>query len=276
MPHAPDAIEKELHRVALVRRLADLRQSERPELDHALAVDPQPLARRDEEARLVRALEPCADRGGRVHRHLLEVVEDEQEGTARCDRVADALDGRAGRVATVDRNVQHVADRGRDPFDVVRVAEVREPRAPAPCGLAARPREVPCETRLADAGRARERDESLAVVESFDDGAQIRFDEAVAKLEHGIALCKFWLHLDPDEQLRRFAAREETAYKKYKITAEDYRNRRRWEEYVEAADEMVARTDGEHAPWTLVSANDKRWARVRVLEVVCEALERRL
>lgn len=92
----------------------------------------------------------------------------------------------------------------------------------------------------------------------------------------GTALLKFWLHLDPDEQLRRFEAREKTDYKKYKIGAEDYRNRRNWDAYVAAVDEMVARTSSSSAPWHLVPANDKRFARVAVLEAVCEALERQL
>jgi polyphosphate kinase 2 (PPK2 family) len=98
-------------------------------------------------------------------------------------------------------------------------------------------------------------------------------DQIVAS---GTTLVKFWLHLDPDEQLRRFEAREKTAFKKYKIGAEDYRNRRKWDAYVEAVDEMVARTSASIAPWHLVPANDKRFARVTVLETVCEALEKHL
>jgi polyphosphate:AMP phosphotransferase len=98
-------------------------------------------------------------------------------------------------------------------------------------------------------------------------------DQIVAS---GTTLVKFWLHLDPDEQLRRFEAREKTAFKKYKIGAEDYRNRRKWDAYVEAVDEMVARTSSSIAPWHLVPANDKRFARVTVLETVCAALEKHL
>ena len=94
--------------------------------------------------------------------------------------------------------------------------------------------------------------------------------------EHGIVLAKFWLHLDPDEQLRRFKAREQTPYKKYKITDEDYRNRERWEDYRVAAEEMFARTSTDVVPWTLVAANDKRWARIQVLETVTDVLGRAL
>jgi len=93
-------------------------------------------------------------------------------------------------------------------------------------------------------------------------------------LEHGYVVAKFWLHIDSDEQLRRFRAREQTPYKKYKITEEDYRNRERWDAYVAAVDDMVERTSTGGAPWHLVAANDKRWARVAVLETICSALKK--
>ncbi|HMB70733.1 MAG TPA: polyphosphate:AMP phosphotransferase [bacterium] len=95
-------------------------------------------------------------------------------------------------------------------------------------------------------------------------------------VENGAPVIKFWLHLDPDEQLRRFRDRERTPYKKYKITDEDYRNRGRWDDYVAAVNEMVARTSTATSPWHLVAANDKRWARVQVLRTVGNALERAL
>ena len=100
------------------------------------------------------------------------------------------------------------------------------------------------------------------------------FEEQIT--EHGVALAKFWLQIDPDEQLRRFEAREQTPYKKYKITPDDYRNRDKWDDYVAAVNEMVVRTGTDDAPWHLVSANDKRHARVTVLEETCAALERAL
>ena len=90
--------------------------------------------------------------------------------------------------------------------------------------------------------------------------------------EHGIVLHKFWLHIDQDEQLRRFQKREATPFKKFKITDEDYRNRERWNEYELAANEMIERTSTEIARWTLVPANDKRWARIAVIETVCRSL----
>jgi polyphosphate:AMP phosphotransferase len=102
--------------------------------------------------------------------------------------------------------------------------------------------------------------------------AEIReFEEMLA--ENGTVVCKFWLHIDPEEQLRRFEDREKTPYKKYKITDDDYRNRGKWDEYVDAIDEMVERTTTRAAPWHIVPANDKRVARIQVLETVCDALE---
>lgn len=94
--------------------------------------------------------------------------------------------------------------------------------------------------------------------------------------EHGIPVIKFWLHLDQDEQLERFEARRQTPYKKYKITDEDYRNREKWDAYVLAVDEMVKRTSPKAAPWHVIAANDKRWARVSVLETVVKQLKRAL
>jgi len=91
--------------------------------------------------------------------------------------------------------------------------------------------------------------------------------------EHGYAFAKFWLHIDKDEQAQRFSAREKTPYKKYKITAEDYRNREKWELYEDAVNEMVERTSTSHAPWALVEAKDKRYARIKVLTVCCRVLE---
>jgi polyphosphate:AMP phosphotransferase len=102
--------------------------------------------------------------------------------------------------------------------------------------------------------------------------AEIKHFEAQLS-RHGMPVLKFWLHLHRNEQQARFEAREKTPYKKYKITEEDYRNREKWEDYVAAVDEMVARTCVREAPWHLVPANDKRFARVRVLETVCDALE---
>jgi AMP-polyphosphate phosphotransferase len=92
-------------------------------------------------------------------------------------------------------------------------------------------------------------------------------------VEHGAVLAKFWLTIDRDEQLRRFREREQTPFKRFKITDEDWRNREKWQAYDAAVHDMVERTSTEIAPWTLVAANDKRYARVKVLRTLCEALE---
>lgn len=90
---------------------------------------------------------------------------------------------------------------------------------------------------------------------------------------HGIVLTKFWLHISEDEQLRRFKAREETPFKHHKITEEDYRNRVKWDLYEHAVNDMVERTSTEYVSWVLVEANDKRHARIKVLQVFCDRLE---
>ena len=94
--------------------------------------------------------------------------------------------------------------------------------------------------------------------------------------EHGAVVLKFWLHLDQDEQLRRFREREVTPWKKHKITDEDWRNRERWADYAIAVNDMVGRTSTARVPWHLVAANDKRAARIEVLETFCDALEARI
>jgi AMP-polyphosphate phosphotransferase len=90
---------------------------------------------------------------------------------------------------------------------------------------------------------------------------------------HGTIVVKFWLAISKDEQLRRFEEREATDFKRFKITEEDWRNREKWEIYEQAVCDMVDRTSTEIAPWTLVEANDKRYARLKVLKTVCKRLE---
>jgi len=92
-------------------------------------------------------------------------------------------------------------------------------------------------------------------------------------VEAGFNVQKFWLHIDPDEQLRRFKARENTPYKKYKITDDDYRNRSRWDAYVCAVNDMVERTSTDAAPWHLIAANNKRYARVAVAKQFSKSLK---
>jgi len=89
----------------------------------------------------------------------------------------------------------------------------------------------------------------------------------------GAVLVKFWLHIDKDEQLRRFEEREKTPYKRWKITDEDWRNREKWDQYLTAVNDMVCHTNTRHAPWTIVGSNCKLFARIRALDTVAEAIE---
>jgi polyphosphate:AMP phosphotransferase len=94
--------------------------------------------------------------------------------------------------------------------------------------------------------------------------------------EAGVVVVKFWLQISAEEQLRRFKEREDTDFKRFKITDEDWRNRERWDDYVSAACDMVDRCSTGSAPWTLVEANDKNYARAKVLRTICERLEKAL
>jgi len=99
----------------------------------------------------------------------------------------------------------------------------------------------------------------------------VDFEESLARF--GIVVVKFWLTVSPDEQLARFRARAKTPFKRFKLTSEDWRNRKKWALYERAVCDMVDRTSTDIAPWHLVEANDKKWARVKVLETVCRALK---
>ncbi|MBI2945847.1 MAG: polyphosphate:AMP phosphotransferase [Candidatus Wallbacteria bacterium] len=89
----------------------------------------------------------------------------------------------------------------------------------------------------------------------------------------GIVVVKFWLQISKEEQLRRFEERKKIAYKRFKITDEDWRNRKKWDAYEAAVNEMIERCSTDIAPWTLVEANDKLFARIRCLRTLCDALE---
>jgi polyphosphate:AMP phosphotransferase len=102
----------------------------------------------------------------------------------------------------------------------------------------------------------------------------VDFEESLARF--GIIVIKFWLAISKDEQLARFREREKTTFKRFKITKEDWRNRDKWGDYERAVCDMVDRTSTEPAPWHLVEANDKRWARVKILETICAAIENAL
>ena len=92
-------------------------------------------------------------------------------------------------------------------------------------------------------------------------------------VEAGTIVVKFWLQVSQEEQLRRFQEREQIAFKRFKITEEDWRNREKWNSYQLAICDMVERTSTGEVPWTLVESNDKQYARVKILRTLCERLE---
>ena len=95
-------------------------------------------------------------------------------------------------------------------------------------------------------------------------------------VESGVIVVKFWLQITQAEQLKRFKAREKIAFKRFKITQEDWRNREKWDAYQLAICDMVERTSTGNAPWTLIEANDKNFARIKILRTLCERLETEL
>jgi polyphosphate:AMP phosphotransferase len=92
-------------------------------------------------------------------------------------------------------------------------------------------------------------------------------------VDYGIVVVKLWLAVSKDEQMKRFKEREVIPYKQYKITAEDWRNRKKWDDYVLAASDMIDRTSTSIAPWHVIEANDKHLARVRVIETITRRME---
>lgn len=94
--------------------------------------------------------------------------------------------------------------------------------------------------------------------------------------ENGAVVMKFWLHITAEEQLKRFNKRAKVPYKQWKLTDEDWRNRDKWDQYEAAVHTMVERTSTAHAPWHLIPANSKRYARLRCVDLFIEALEKRL
>lgn len=102
-------------------------------------------------------------------------------------------------------------------------------------------------------------------------GEILDFENSLA--DEGVILIKIWLHISPEEQLRRFEARRENPLKRWKLTDEDWRNREKAAEYAAAAEEMFQRTEGRFAPWHVIPAESKRYARVAVIRTVIEAIE---
>ncbi len=97
------------------------------------------------------------------------------------------------------------------------------------------------------------------------------FEEQMVR--HRIVVVKFWLAISKEEQLKRFEEREKIGFKRFKITDEDWRNREKWDEYQTAVCDMIDRTSTDIAPWTLIEANDKYFARIKVLQTLCNQIE---
>lgn len=121
-----------------------------------------------------------------------------------------------------------------------------------------------------------ERVERFAATNEWQRAYQEINDFEEQLVDHGVVLLKFWLHISPEEQLARFQEREQVERKQHKITDEDWRNRERWDAYRAAVHDMVARCSTAHAPWSLIGANDKKSARIEVLDTLCERLAKAL
>jgi polyphosphate kinase 2 (PPK2 family) len=119
-----------------------------------------------------------------------------------------------------------------------------------------------------------ERVEGYATLEQWERAYDeiVQFERSLAM--EGMILIKFWLHISDEEQLRRFKRREKKPLKRWKLTEDDWRNREKRPAYEQAVEDMLDRTDHELARWHLVEADDKRYARVKVLETVCAEIER--
>ncbi len=100
------------------------------------------------------------------------------------------------------------------------------------------------------------------------------FEEILAN--YGTIIIKFWMHIDKEEQLRRFKQREKTPHKRWKITEDDWRNREKWGLYHSAADEMLQKTSTSWAPWNIVESNDKYYSRIKILQTINERIEKAL
>ena len=118
-----------------------------------------------------------------------------------------------------------------------------------------------------------ERVEGLASVDTWQRAYAEIADFETTLAAEGMILVKFWMHVSPEEQLRRFEKRRNDPHKTWKLTREDWRNREKRPAYEEAVEEMLDRTDRPGAPWHVVPADDKRWARVDVVRTVTRAME---
>jgi polyphosphate kinase 2 (PPK2 family) len=118
-----------------------------------------------------------------------------------------------------------------------------------------------------------ERVEGFATTEQWGRAYDEIVDFERTLAAEGMIMVKFWMHLSPEEQERRFERRKDDPLKSWKLTDEDWRNREKHQQYVDAVEDMLARTDHPAAPWHVVPAEDKRYARVHVVSRVADAVE---
>jgi AMP-polyphosphate phosphotransferase len=118
-----------------------------------------------------------------------------------------------------------------------------------------------------------ERVEGFASEDTWRRAYQEIVDMETSLAAEGMVLVKFWMHVSPEEQLRRFESRRADPYKAWKLTEEDHRNREKRPQYEAAVEEMLERTDHPGGRWHVVAADDKRYARVAVIRTVCSAIE---
>jgi polyphosphate kinase 2 (PPK2 family) len=121
-----------------------------------------------------------------------------------------------------------------------------------------------------------ERVEGFATEEQWSRAYEeiVEFERTLAA--EGMTMVKFWMHVSPEEQLRRFESRSNDPLRSWKLTDEDWRNREKRPEYEAAVEDMLERTEHSHAPWHVVPGDDKRYARVTVVETACAAVEAEL
>ncbi|GAB4242556.1 MAG: UDP-galactose-lipid carrier transferase [Candidatus Methylacidiphilales bacterium] len=121
-----------------------------------------------------------------------------------------------------------------------------------------------------------ERVESFATAEEWKRGYEEINGFEKLLVDDGTMILKFYLHISKEEQLRRFEARAADPYKRWKINEEDWRNREKWDEHNRAAEDMFAKTSTKYAPWHLIEANFKWFARVKVLKIIARTFEEEL
>ena len=119
-----------------------------------------------------------------------------------------------------------------------------------------------------------ERIEGFASVEQWQRAYAEIVDFERSLFLEGTIVVKFWIHLSKDEQLRRFTSREADPLKRWKLTDEDWRNRERWDEYAAAIEDMLDRTDTSWAPWHVIPGDNKKFARIAVMDAVIAEIER--